>query len=372
MSDGILQMALFYDHLGCSVLPLKSRSKEPGVRSWKEYQNRRPKRDELRKWFSGGRRNIGIVCGDVSDRLVVRDFDSDASYRDWQSEYPDASKALPTVATCRGFHVYARSPESIPSKHLRDGEIRANGHYVAAPPSIHPDGPTYSWTIPPTDEIPVLDLTAAGLLTDWSEGNTVDAGHVCSVSAVCSVSTVLPDSVDAVIRRTIPPNVGWREKCLFRLCRELQAIPEYAGADPRSLEPIVREWYAIAEPSIGTKEYAVTLAAFIRAWGNVRVPKGQTAVHAAFRRVKDADLSWISPTIDNERMRLLVALCRELQGIAGQGPFYLDCRTAGDVLGVSYKTAWQWLDSLCVLGILDKVSSGTLKTRKANEYRWRG
>lgn len=366
-----LDMARLYDHLGCSVVPLKSRSKEPALRTWKPYQDRRPDGDELRNWFSGGRRNIGIICGDVSGHLVVRDFDSDASYRIWQSKYADASKSLPTVATCRGFHVYVRSPESIPSKHLGDGEIRSNGHYVAAPPSIHPHGSKYTWAVAPPDEIPTIDLSAAGLLTDWSQGNTVSAGHVSAVCAVSAVPTVLPGSVDAAIRRTIPPNVGWQEKCLFRLCRELQAIPEFATADPRELEPIVREWYAIAEPNIGTKEYGVSLAAFIRAWGNVRVPKGQTAVHSAFRRIRYADHSWIPATIDNENMRLLVALCRELQGMTGQQPFYLDCRTAGDVLGVSHKTAWQWLDSLCVLGILDKVSAGTLKTRKANEYRWR-
>jgi hypothetical protein len=87
--------------------------------------------------------------------------------------------------------------------------------------------------------------------------------------------------------------------------------------------------------------------------------------------VKDADPSWIPAMIDNEGMRLLTALCRELQRLAGDRPFFLDCRTAGDLLGVSHKTAWEWLDTLCVLGVLTKVSSGTLKSRKANEYRWR-
>ena len=166
-----LDMALFYHHLGCSVLPLKPRSKQPALRTWKPYQDRRPERNELMRWFGRDGKNIAVVCGDVSGRLVVRDFDSDASYRNWQTEYPDASKSLPTVATCQGFHVYARSAESIPSRHLDDGEIRSNGHYVAAPPSIHPDGPTYSWTIPPGDEIPVLDLAAAGLLTGWTSCN---------------------------------------------------------------------------------------------------------------------------------------------------------------------------------------------------------
>ena len=364
----ILQMAFLYDHLGCSVLPLKTRTKEPAIR-WKPYQERRPNRDELQEWFSGGRRNIGIICGDVSDRLVVRDFDCDASYRDWQSEYPEPSKSLPTVRTARGFHVYARSAESISTEHLSDGEIRSNGHYVAAPPSIHPEGPTYSWTIPPGDDIPLIDLGACGLLTDWSQGNTV-AQAICATVSLCDCATVLPSSVDTAIRRTIPPNIGWREKCLFRLCRELQAIPEYANADPTSLEPIVRAWYEVAKANIGTKEYEVTLAAFIRAWGNVKVPKGQTAAYAAFERAKSCDHSWIPSRFESDALRLLIALCRELQAINGKRPFYLDCRTCGDLLGVTHKTAWQYLDTLCTFGVIKKVSSGSLKTRKANEYRF--
>jgi hypothetical protein len=335
----------------------------------------------LRQWFSSGERNIAIVTGGVSGGLAVRDFDQDGAYEMWRDHHQDIAAALPTVRTARGYHVYARG-EADKTMVFIDGEFRYGGAYVLAPPSIHPGGVVYTWTNPLADFVPQVDLVASGLLTDWSacstegteiegQGNTVGASHsVCAVFSVSTVSTVLPEGVDAVIRRTIPPNVGWREKCLFNLCRELQAIPEYAAADPRELEPIVRMWYELAEPRIGTKEYAVSFAAFIRAWGNVKVPKDQTVVQVAFRRIKNSDRSWIPERFDGEGIRLLIALCRELQSIRGQQPFYLDCRTAGSLLGVTYKTAWTWLETLCVLGALKKVSSGTLKNRKANEYRY--
>lgn len=95
----------------------------------------------------------------------------------------------------------------------------------------------------------------------------------------------------------------------------------------------------MAEPNIGTKQYAVSLAAFIRAWGNVKVPKDQTAVQVAFKRAEASDLSWVPRTIDTEKIRLLVPSCRELQEVNGRRPFYLDCRTADDLLGVTHKTA---------------------------------
>jgi len=136
------------------------------------------------------------------------------------------------------------------------------------------------------------------------------------------------------------------------------------------LEHIVRAWYEISEPNIGTKQFGVTLAAFIRAWTNVKVPKNRTVVYAAFDRAKQSDLSWVPTMIDSDDMRLLVGLCRELQEVNGKQAFYLDCRTVGDLFGMSKKTAWKWLDTLCVLGVLKKVSTGSLKTRKANEYRF--
>jgi hypothetical protein len=363
--DKILQMALLYDHMGLSCFPVPRKSKVPAKGfSWTEFRRRRPNRDELTKWFSDGDMNIAIVTGDVSERLAVRDFDETESFDRWKDHHRDFAKRLPTVKTARGYHVYARGQADGTVK-FSDGEFRYNT-YVLAPPSTHPTGIVYTWEQLIGDDIPTVDPVEAGLLTDWRQlGNTVNTGHFVS-----TVSTVLPKALDAAIRRTIPPNVGWRDTFLFKFCRELQAIPEYAGADPRSLEPIVRLWYERAEPHIGTKQFAVSFAAFIRAWANVKVPKDQTAVQAAFDRIKEADDSWIPALFDGKEMRLLIALCRELQSMQGQRPFFLDCRTAGGLLGVTHKTAWKWLDALCCLQVIRKVSSGTLKSRKANEYQF--
>ncbi len=288
-----LDMAIFYDHLGCSVLPLKARSKKPALRSWKPYQNRRPDRDELREWFSGGRRNIGVVCGEVSGRLVVRDFDCAASYRKWQSEYPDAATSFPTVATPRGFHVYTRSAENIATRHLDDGEIRSTGHYVAAPPSIHPEGATYTWTIPPADDIPVVDLAAAGLLADWSGTNTDNTEDTASPEntrhmVVSSALSVLHGDIEQAIRCTIPPGPGCRERKLFELARELKAFPELAALPIKQLLPIIRQWHELALPRIRTKPFTDSWFAFVRAWDRVKYPKGSDPITEAYAKALPA------------------------------------------------------------------------------------
>ena len=61
--------------LGLSVIPLQPRGKRPAV-PWKKYQKRRVDREQITQWFGNGEdRNVGIVCGEVSN-VVVIDCDS--------------------------------------------------------------------------------------------------------------------------------------------------------------------------------------------------------------------------------------------------------------------------------------------------------
>jgi hypothetical protein len=69
---------------------------------------------------------------------------------------------------------------------------------------------------------------------------------------------------------------------------------------------------------------------------------------------------------------LLAALCRELQRTAGPRPFYLDCRTAGQLLHIHHTTAWRLLTVLCADGILAAGDKGSRARGKANEYRYLG
>ena len=69
-------------------------------------------------------------------------------------------------------------------------------------------------------------------------------------------------------------------------------------------------------------------------------------------------------------LRVLVAICRELQRAAGTNPFFLGCRTAGRLLGVDHTTAWRWLWLLKQDGILHVVEKGDHAKRRASRYRY--
>lgn len=384
-----LECARLYHELGLSVFPLVRGTKFPAKNfSWTQYRDDRPPTDsELRKWFASGRRDIAVIAGDISGGVVIRDFDEVSSYKAWSAVHPEFAKLLPTVRTKRGFHVYANGDPAQVREHSKsktgsfgfsDGEFRYNT-YCVAPPSRHEDGDfVYFWENLPGDFIPEVNLVEAGFFIDWQTGEDFTQkrrdtgtqqhnGHVL----LCKVVGALDERIEAAIRRTIPPHIGMREKLILEFCRELQSFPEFSKDEiPENAEEIIRRWYALAEPTIGTKEFAATLAAFLRVWPRVRVPKDQTAVVATFQRASAADDSWIPEVFDHPSLRILVAMCRELQAMRGDRPFFLSCHSVAPLFGVTHTTAWSWLETLVQLKALEKVKSGSMKARKANEYRF--
>ena len=120
--------------------------KKPKGILWAEYQNRLPSEDEVIKWFSDWPdANIGIVTGKISN-LVVFDLDSTdtVEYAESEGGFPDT----PKVRTGKGYHLYTRHPgfeiRNRVNKNL-DIDIRADGGYAVAPPSIHGSGRQYEW-----------------------------------------------------------------------------------------------------------------------------------------------------------------------------------------------------------------------------------
>ncbi|MBN1121806.1 MAG: bifunctional DNA primase/polymerase [Anaerolineae bacterium] len=150
-----------YLALGFSVIPL--RGKVPVV-TWREYQQRRPTRSELERWLRRGLfQNIGIVCGEVSGNLVVLDIDASGAYRAFRARFPNLARTYMVSTGGGGWHVYLRVDALPPSRRGAGMEIKANGHQVAAPPSIHPNGTPYR-VAQPLDILHVPDLSA---VVEW-------------------------------------------------------------------------------------------------------------------------------------------------------------------------------------------------------------
>ena len=77
---------------------------------------------------------------------------------------------------------------------------------------------------------------------------------------------------------------------------------------------------------------------------------------------------------DSSEMRLLVAICLQLQREHGSEPFYLSCRTAGKLIGVDHLRANRWLNVLIEDNVLSLVQKGRPGKAQglASRYRYVG
>src|SRR5262249_55482146 len=146
-----------------------------------------------------------------------------------------------------------------------------------------------------------------------------------------------------------------------------------ADAEPARLRPVIQDWHQRALPVIGTKPFLDTWADFLQAWKKVKVPAGKGAIEMAYQRAVASVPPPIATKMYGEGpIVLLAALCSELQRIVGENEFFIDCRTAGRLIGVDYTTAWRYLYVLCADGILAAGAKGSKVARKASRFRFVG
>lgn len=141
-----------YRERGWSPIPLKIRSKAPKLPKDHKFLSRRATDEEFASFDF--RHNVGIVAGKVSRVIVLDDDDGGETLRKNGWHTP----ATITVKTSRGYQYYFRCPEEgFPTFDVADKlEVRGDGSYVVAPPSVHPSGSVYEWVISP-DEAELAD-----------------------------------------------------------------------------------------------------------------------------------------------------------------------------------------------------------------------
>lgn len=139
----MLVTALEYLKKGYSVIPLHKGSKIPVVK-WMEFQKRLPTVDEISDWFSNDC-NLGFVTGAISNLVVI---DVDTLKGGKAEKIYDRFPTELIAKTGNGYHFYYKHPgwHVDNAVALEDGiDVRGDGGYVVAPPSVHPNGAIYRW-----------------------------------------------------------------------------------------------------------------------------------------------------------------------------------------------------------------------------------
>jgi hypothetical protein len=155
-SSGVLiKAAMEYGRLGWSVVPIEARGETSPIR-WQVYQHRLPKMTELGDWFNrwpGA--NLAIVTGVVS-ALVVLELDprqdAVASVTRLEQEHAPLPETVEAMTGDGRRHLYFGHPGGIVRERvdLAPGiDLRGDGSYVVAPPSVHACGESYEWVHSP-------------------------------------------------------------------------------------------------------------------------------------------------------------------------------------------------------------------------------
>ena len=343
------------------------------------------------------RGNIGVALGAKSGNLVALDLDDHALIEPFLKLNPFLNGTLQTHGA-RGRVFWLRMAGEYPTKTVKlktqsgsdCGEWRAGKNTQSIIHGIHPDtGKPYQvvkmakplvvefssivWpkeiSNPPKLEtqLPVTATEEAEEAEDTED--TKDTDETEEVAAwVLSVH-----SIEDALRASTPNTPHQNYRLALVLARAVKALEMQNGKrfTPEQHRDIHNQWLTRAaqflRPGQTTEDYFME---YLNAYKLAKYPLGSAAVAQALKAAKknplppDA-LAWV----ENRDVRLLAAICRELQTIAGKEPFYLSARMVQKIFKHdTHATGAKWLRSFCVMQVLTETEKG--RGLKASRYRF--
>ena len=379
-----LAAALCYADLGWPVFPIyevvgkecacnKSDCTDQGKhpRTQHGFKDATTDQDQIRKWWDlYPDADVAIRTGAPS-QLVVIDVDprngGDESLAKLEKQYGSLPSTVEAISGGGGRHIFLRHPgETVKSRQDSLGpglDVKADGGYVVAAPSLHLSGQHYEWKSSrgPNEvkvaQIPdwLLNLFRSndraafrngrcesekpGVVTEYAE-----SAEVASVISAISVTPTspLPQTIDELIRFTLPATEGERNGRILDFSRGLKFNLKYAGTPIDELKPLVQQWYQAARPYIRTKSFDATWRDFLHAWDEALFPLGIDLVPFAFERAHAKPSPACARNYQNPDTQRLVGACAELQRLVGNRPFFLSCSQVARALWGDAPSPQDW------------------------------
>lgn len=148
-----------YIDRGLAVIPLKRGEKIPatkhGINDWSDNPGQVPV-----WWGHDPWHNVGIVTGQPSGGVFAIDLDVHdpehsgiETLRDWEAVHGKLPETWEQVTGSGGRQLFYRASRKV--RNSANGElgvdVRGDGGFVVAPPSVHPNGEPYEWSTSPDD-----------------------------------------------------------------------------------------------------------------------------------------------------------------------------------------------------------------------------
>ena len=233
-----------------SVFPVTPLTKTPEVK-WTEYRARMPKKEEIEKWKKENH-NVGIVCGAISDNLVVVDFDNPELF---ELVFPNVRGKTWVVRTPRpGVHVYFRTDKPIRSRNYNFAKIqvKGDGGYVLAPPSIHPNGNRYEFMEDSSPDKCDIAVVKSDDFFQKLEERLRELGFKIDFKEEVSETEEQTISDPPWVRKILDGvQEGMRDECAIRLASYYCNVKHMA---PQAVEAILLNWNQRNKPPVGDAE----------------------------------------------------------------------------------------------------------------------
>jgi hypothetical protein len=353
------------------LLPWRTRSKGDR-RKWKHLTLANMDRNHLAKVERAG--NIGVALGQVSSGLITIDFDQDSYVDAFLVNNPLLTATLQTQGR-RGCNIWVRCSAGYPpSQRLKNssgddiGEWRADGNQTIIS-GTHAEGMPYHFVV----EEPVITVDYKDII--WpdvivppraTESNRVRRVGENEVVGRCSVNGSY-SSIDAFISGDLIPQIAptdfhQNNASLFKLARSVRGYEAVTGrvAIKEELQIVFDRWCSVAR-QFWRHTRDDYWAEFLQAYHYARIGLNQDPLELAFDRSKAIALPDVAGFSD-ERVRVLAAICREMQLLVGNSSFFLPTRNVGRLLGAHWSTVARWLVNLEVLGVIS-LAPGEVRRR---------
>lgn len=157
-NQNLLDAALQYAANGWHVFPITPKSKKPAMKSWPTMATTNPQR--ITSWWTNqfAGHGIGIATGTQSgifalDVDVADGKQGDETLHQLEAQHGDLPDTLTSITGTGGTHHIYQTPPGVEIRNNAstrlgaDLDIRGDGGYIVAPPTVHPNGQPYEWDL---------------------------------------------------------------------------------------------------------------------------------------------------------------------------------------------------------------------------------
>ena len=357
------------------LLPWPSGSKGDR-RKWKHLQlTDMDEGSHLAKLDKAG--NIGVALGKASEGLVTIDLDQDCCVDAFLEANPLLADTLRTRGS-RGCNIWVRcSGDYPPSQKLKNasgeeiGEWRADGSQTIIA-GTHPEGMSYQFVV----EKPVITISYDAIIwptlilppraTESSRVRRVRENEVVGeYVVVASPGLIDRFSNGDLISQVAPTDYHQNNASLFKLARLVRSYESAIGrlATQQELKLVFDRWCLVARPfwRHARDDY---WAEFLQAYHYARIGLDQDPLELALNGARATPLPEVTGFSD-EPVRLLAAICREMQRLVGDNSFFLPTRKLGQLLDAHWSSVARWLVALETLGVI-QLAPGEVRKRGGN------